>query len=77
MEVTKVINATRDFKIGEIETHALRGVDVEHVAQDRLPGDLEQRLARSPPGGRQGKRGRRLPRPLLGRLNGPTSASHR
>jgi putative ABC transport system ATP-binding protein len=28
MEVTKVINATRDFKIGEIETHALRGVNL-------------------------------------------------
>ncbi|RPJ28362.1 MAG: ABC transporter ATP-binding protein [Chloroflexi bacterium] len=28
MEVTKVINATRDFKIGEVETHALRGVDL-------------------------------------------------
>ncbi len=29
MEVTKVINATRDFKIGEVETHALRGVNLE------------------------------------------------
>ena len=28
MEVTKIINATRDFKIGEIETHALRGVNL-------------------------------------------------
>jgi putative ABC transport system ATP-binding protein len=28
MEVTKVVNATRDFKIGEIETHALRGVNL-------------------------------------------------
>ena len=28
MEVTKVINATRDFTIGEIETHALRGVNL-------------------------------------------------
>jgi putative ABC transport system ATP-binding protein len=28
MEVTKVINATRDFKIGEIETKALRGVNL-------------------------------------------------
>src|SRR4030066_2519011 len=28
MEVTKVINATRDFKIGKIETHALRGVSL-------------------------------------------------
>jgi putative ABC transport system ATP-binding protein len=28
MEVTKVINATRDFKIGELETHALRGVNL-------------------------------------------------
>src|SRR5512146_277600 len=28
MEVSKVINATRDFKIGEVETHALRGVDL-------------------------------------------------
>jgi putative ABC transport system ATP-binding protein len=28
MEVTKVINATRDFKIGEVETHALRGVNL-------------------------------------------------
>jgi putative ABC transport system ATP-binding protein len=28
MEVTKVLNATRDFKIGEVETHALRGVDL-------------------------------------------------
>jgi len=28
MEVTKVIKATRDFKIGEIETHALRGVNL-------------------------------------------------
>src|SRR5512140_915445 len=28
MEVTKVVKATRDFKIGEIETHALRGVDL-------------------------------------------------
>jgi len=28
MEVTKVINATRDFKIGEMETHALRGVNL-------------------------------------------------
>ena len=28
MEVTKVVNATRDFKIGEVETHALRGVDL-------------------------------------------------
>jgi len=28
MEVTKVINATRDFKIGEVETKALRGVNL-------------------------------------------------
>lgn len=28
MEVTKVVNATRVFKIGEIETNALRGVDL-------------------------------------------------
>jgi putative ABC transport system ATP-binding protein len=28
MEVTKVIDATRDFKIGEVETHALRGVNL-------------------------------------------------
>jgi putative ABC transport system ATP-binding protein len=28
MEVTKVVKATRDFKIGEVETHALRGVDL-------------------------------------------------
>ncbi len=28
MEVTKVTNVTRDFKIGEVETHALRGVDL-------------------------------------------------
>src|SRR3990172_6030379 len=28
MEVTKVVDATRDFKIGEIETHALRGVNL-------------------------------------------------
>ena len=28
MEVTKVVNATRDFKIGEMETHALRGVNL-------------------------------------------------
>ena len=28
MEVTKVVNAKRDFKIGEVETHALRGVDL-------------------------------------------------
>lgn len=28
MEVTKVVNATRDFMIGEVETHALRGVDL-------------------------------------------------
>jgi putative ABC transport system ATP-binding protein len=28
MEVTKVINAIRDFKIGEVETHALRGVNL-------------------------------------------------
>ena len=28
MEVTKVINATRVFKIGQLETHALRGVDL-------------------------------------------------
>ncbi|MCL4528732.1 MAG: ABC transporter ATP-binding protein [Chloroflexi bacterium] len=28
MEVTKVINATRTFKIGEMETKALRGVDL-------------------------------------------------
>ncbi len=28
MEVTKVVNATRTFKIGEIETKALRGVDL-------------------------------------------------
>ena len=28
MEVTKVINATRIFKIGEVETRALRGVDL-------------------------------------------------
>jgi len=28
MEVTKVINVTRDFKIGEVETHALRGVNL-------------------------------------------------
>ncbi len=31
MEVTKVTNATRDFKIGEIETHALRGVNLSVV----------------------------------------------
>ena len=28
MEVTKVVDATRDFKIGEMETHALRGVNL-------------------------------------------------
>jgi putative ABC transport system ATP-binding protein len=28
MEVTKVVNVTRDFKIGEVETHALRGVNL-------------------------------------------------
>src|SRR5512143_3437765 len=28
MEVTKVIDATRDFTIGEVETHALRGVNL-------------------------------------------------
>lgn len=28
MEVTKVVNATRVFKIGEMETHALRGVNL-------------------------------------------------
>jgi putative ABC transport system ATP-binding protein len=28
MEVSKVVNATRDFKIGEVETHALRGVNL-------------------------------------------------
>src|SRR5512140_2429656 len=28
MEVTKVINATRDFTIGEVQTHALRGVNL-------------------------------------------------
>lgn len=28
MEVTKVVNATRVFKIGEMETNALRGVDL-------------------------------------------------
>jgi putative ABC transport system ATP-binding protein len=28
MEVTKVVNATRDFKIGELKTHALRGVNL-------------------------------------------------
>jgi putative ABC transport system ATP-binding protein len=28
MEVTTVVNATRDFKIGEVETHALRGVNL-------------------------------------------------
>ena len=28
MEVTKVTNATRVFKIGEVETKALRGVDL-------------------------------------------------
>lgn len=28
MEVTKVVNATRTFKIGEVETKALRGVDL-------------------------------------------------
>ena len=28
MEVTKVINATRNFKIGEVETQALRGVNL-------------------------------------------------
>src|SRR5512143_2477294 len=28
MEVTKVIDAKRDFRIGEMETHALRGVNL-------------------------------------------------
>lgn len=28
MEVTKVVDAKRDFKIGEVETHALRGVNL-------------------------------------------------
>jgi putative ABC transport system ATP-binding protein len=28
MEVTKVVELTRDFKIGEVETHALRGVSL-------------------------------------------------
>jgi putative ABC transport system ATP-binding protein len=28
MEVTKIVNATRVFKIGEVETHALRGVNL-------------------------------------------------
>jgi putative ABC transport system ATP-binding protein len=28
MEVTKVVDITRDFKIGEVETHALRGVNL-------------------------------------------------
>ncbi len=28
MEVTRTVKATRDFKVGEVETHALRGVDL-------------------------------------------------
>jgi putative ABC transport system ATP-binding protein len=28
MEVTRVIDATRDFRVGEVETHALRGVNL-------------------------------------------------
>ncbi len=28
MDVTNVVNATRDFKVGEVETHALRGVNL-------------------------------------------------
>lgn len=28
MEVTKVVQATRDFKVGDVETHALRGVNL-------------------------------------------------
>ena len=31
MEVTKVTNATRVFKIGEVETKALRGVNLSIV----------------------------------------------
>ena len=30
MEVAKVENVTRTFKIGEVETRALRGVDLNH-----------------------------------------------
>ncbi len=28
MEVTKVVNVTRTFRIGKVETQALRGVDL-------------------------------------------------
>src|SRR6202142_2729950 len=28
MEITKVVDAMRDFKIGELETHPLRGVNL-------------------------------------------------
>ena len=36
MEVTKVIDATRDFRVGEVETHALRGVNLDIASGELL-----------------------------------------
>lgn len=37
MEVVKIENVTRTYQIGKLETHALRGVSLQLIAENSQP----------------------------------------